>query len=158
MDLKCVKTFEDDHKGQPIKDSVQMDWPLPFSSTWNAAAIHVLAQGFWDEEKDESLKESGRTFENVKALCISKLERTRRAYNTAQNADRMDAEEGQENIKETCAANGRRYARKVGVSVLVNIEGQSANRLVCRPSTVVSKSSLRIVTATRPSGTTQRLS
>jgi hypothetical protein len=98
-----------------------MDWPLPFSSTWNAAAIHVLAQGFWDEEKDKSLKESERVFvfEDVKALCISKLERTRRAYNVAQNADRMDteAEEGEESIMETRSANNRRYTRKIGVSV-----------------------------------------
>jgi len=100
-----------------------MDWPLPFSSTWNAAAIHVLAQGFWDEEKDKSLKESERVFvfEDVKALCISKLERTRRAYNVAQNADRMDTEEGEESIMETRSANrsanNRRYTRKIGVSV-----------------------------------------
>jgi hypothetical protein len=123
VDVKRVKEFEHNHTGPPAINSVQMDWPLPFSSAWNAAAIHVLARGFWDLHRDAALKEIGLAFDDVKALCICKLERTRREYNDAQNADLMDT--GDDGERSTKAAVNRRYTRKLGV-------GCSLSALVCR--------------------------
>ena len=93
------------------------------------------------------MKESERVFEDVKVLCISKLERTHQAYNVAQNADHMDDKEGEESIMES--ANNRRYTRKIGGSKCpMNIKEQPTNKPVRRHSAVVNRSLLPIVTAT----------
>lgn len=96
-----------------------MDWPFPFSSAWNAAAIHALARGFWDLHKDTVFKETKTTFDDIKALCICKLERTRREYNSARNADHMDTGDDRENFAK--AAINRRYTRKLGVGCSLNV-------------------------------------
>jgi hypothetical protein len=114
VDVERVKAFEEDHTGAPVLGSVQMDWPIPFTSQWNAAAIHVLAQGFWDAHKDAAIKQTDVTFEDIKALCICKLERTRREYIVTQNADRMDT--GDEEQSSSAKTANRRYTRRLGVS------------------------------------------
>ena len=114
MDVGRVKVFEDDHNGAPVIGCVQMDWPLPFSSEWNAAAIHVLAMGFWDLHKDTVLKDAALSLDDIKALCIRKLNRTRQEHNLVQNADDMDtSEDGSRSAK---AAISRRKTRKTRVS------------------------------------------
>jgi|SRR5882762_3076510 hypothetical protein len=119
VDIGRVKLFEDEHKEGPELGSVQMDWPLPFSSPWNAAAIHVLAEGFWLLHKNEAFDELELTIDQIKTLCISKLERTRKEFNDLRNNDRMDTGEGAEGHEtKKClnAARNRRHTRKIGVS------------------------------------------
>ena len=123
VDVERVKTFEDNQTGAPVVGCVQLDWPLPFSSEWNAAAIHVLARGFWDAHKDTLLKETATTLEDVKALCICKLERTHREYNAARNANRMDTGEERGRSK----VDSRRYTRKLGVSPLPSVGQRSGD-------------------------------
>jgi hypothetical protein len=119
-DIRRVKLFEEERKNGPELDSVQMDWPLPFSSPWNAAAIHVLAEGFWLLHRDKAFNESELTVDQIKVLCISKLERTRKEFNDLRSSDRMDTEEGaaEEHTIRKCqkAAGNRRHTRKIGVS------------------------------------------
>jgi hypothetical protein len=103
-----------------------MDWPLPFSSAWNAATIHVLAQRFWDLHKDTALKDTNVALGDIKAICECKLERTRREYNAAQNAFDMDTGE-RDKIGSARAAASRRYTRRLGVSHSVNVGWQNVD-------------------------------
>lgn len=118
-DIHLVKLFEDEHKEGPKLGSVQMDWPLSFSSPWNTAAIHVLAEGFWLLHKNKAFDESELTIDQIKTLCTSKLEGTRKEFNDLRNDDWMDTGEGAEghkNRKCLNAAHNRRHTRKIGVS------------------------------------------
>jgi hypothetical protein len=117
-DIRRVKLFEDEHKEGPVLGSIQMDWPLPFSSPWNAAAIHILAEGFWLLHKNEAFDELKLTIDRIKTICIFKLERTRREFNDLRNNNRMDTgegAEGHETNKCLNAARNRRHTRKIGV-------------------------------------------
>jgi hypothetical protein len=118
VDPERVKRFEEDHVDPPMKDSVQMDWPLPFSSPWNSAAIHVLAKGFAEDVLTKSNLEFHPTetsLLNIKALVTSKLTRTRREYNEAQHRDPMDTEYRAGQLEKS--ATNRRHTRRIGVSV-----------------------------------------
>jgi len=101
--------------------SVRMDWDVPFSSTWNKAAIHALAQGFWDRYKGEAFDESEITIDKIKAICVCKLERTRKEY--ASKSDAMDTDE-RVLVKKSREAADRRYSRKVGVRSSFLVGGQ----------------------------------
>jgi hypothetical protein len=92
-DIRRVRLFKEEHKNGLELDSVQIDWPLPFSSPWNATAIHVLAEGFWLLHRDNELE---LTVNQIKVLCISKLERTHKEFNDLRSSDQMDTEEGAE--------------------------------------------------------------
>ena len=119
VNLELVTAFKTEHKGGPVLGSVQMDWAFPFSSPWNEAAVLVLAQGFWDLQKDKAFNESEMTINDIKALCISKLQRTRKEYNDAQASEAMDTGEGVRQggaNKSSKASACRRYTRRVGVS------------------------------------------
>jgi hypothetical protein len=87
-------------------------------------AIHVLAQGFWDLHNSMAIEEVNMTFDDIKALCICKLKRTRCDYNAMLNADCMDTGEENEN-KSTKAAASRWYMCKLRVSCLLDIGHQS---------------------------------
>lgn len=118
-DVEIVTAFETEHTGGPVLGSVQMDWAVPFSSPWNEAALLVLAQGFWDLEKGKAFDESEMSINNIKTLCIGKLERTRKEYNDAQASEAMDTEEGvrREGANKSSKASAcRRYTRRIGVS------------------------------------------
>jgi hypothetical protein len=112
VDVEVVNVYETQHRGGPVLGLVQMDWAVPFSSTWNKAAIHALAQGFWDCYKGKVFDKSEITIDKIKALCVCKLECTCKEY--ASKSDAMDTDE-RALVKKSREAADRRYSRKIGV-------------------------------------------
>jgi len=124
VDPERVRKFEEDHNDPPVKDAVQMDWPLAFSSPWNSEAINVLSKGFIEDVLDKAsfdFHPSETSLRNIRALVTSKLMRTRRAYNDAEQRDQMDTGEDDDRSSAKSAAN-RQHMRRLGVRVPVIVQ------------------------------------
>ena len=78
-----IKAYEVDGTGGPTLPGIRLDWESPLrSSTWNDAAITLLANGFRSEiKKDKNVEYDHQTMNlnALKKLCATKLGRTQKA-------------------------------------------------------------------------------